>query len=240
MEYIHIKNLEKYHPGYKDRDLKWAKLYFTMVQGDPEFEVIKDEIDKWRFAAMICLELEAKKPLLNTDEYWVKKFDVKKRSMSMTLQMLHNFIEVVTEETKLCSLDKSKSKIKNKIEECVTQNNNIPQEIYSYYSKTIKPGAKEDAIRNITKLLKTLTKEDLMGRIDAYRKQLDSGKQTRDPQYYIQANNFFGRAARYKDFELVKKIVYKPADPECKLCKGQGKVMIANTSEIKICSCRQP
>jgi hypothetical protein len=118
MEYIHIRNLEKYHPGYKDRDLKWAKLYFTMVQGDPEFEVIKNETDKWRFAAMICLELEAKTPLPNIDDYWQKKFNLKNRPMSLTLQMLQKFIEVVTEDLKLCTLEESKNveeiSIKNK------------------------------------------------------------------------------------------------------------------------------
>ncbi len=114
MEYVHIKNLEKYHPGYKDRELKWAKLWFTMAQGDPEFELIKDEIDKWRFAAMICLELESKKPLPNIDEYWVKKFDIKKRPMSLTLQMLHNFIDIDTQDTELPYTEKSKNKKENK------------------------------------------------------------------------------------------------------------------------------
>lgn len=97
MEYIHIKNIEKYHPGYIDRELKWAKLYFTSVQGDPEFEIIANETDKWRFVAMICLELKAQKPLPNTDEYWGKKFDIKTRPMSLTLQMLQKFIEVCRE-----------------------------------------------------------------------------------------------------------------------------------------------
>jgi hypothetical protein len=117
-------------------------------------------------------------------------------------------------------------------------NNNIPpQEIYDYYAKTIKPGAKEDAIKNIAKLLKTgFTKEDLLGRIDAYRQQLNKDKT--DIRYYIQANNFFGKAARYKDFEPIKKVEYKPADPNCKVCKGQGKYLIAATSEVKICECR--
>ena len=44
MEYIHIKNIDHYHPGYQDRELKWAKVYFTMVQGDPEFEMVDSEI----------------------------------------------------------------------------------------------------------------------------------------------------------------------------------------------------
>lgn len=118
----------------------------------------------------------------------------------------------------------------------ISKEKSAPQEIYEYYSKTIKPGAKEDAIRNITKLLKTLTKEDLIGRIDAYKQDLRN-KNTQE-QYYIQANNFFGQKARYKDFEPIKKIMYGPVDPNCKLCKGQGHVYMANTSETKICSCR--
>jgi hypothetical protein len=99
VEYIHIKNLEKYHPGYADRNLIWAKTYFTIVEGDPEFELISSEIDKWRYVAMVCLELKTKKPLPLKDEYFRRKgFDLKKRSMSKTLQMLHNFVERVTED----------------------------------------------------------------------------------------------------------------------------------------------
>ena len=117
MEYIHIRNLEKYHPGYKDRELKWAKIYFVMAQGDPDCELIENEIDWARLIKLILLELEAKKPLPNIDHYWGKKgFDVKKRPMSLTLQMLHNFVEVVTQDSKLCAIEKSREE-KNKIRE---------------------------------------------------------------------------------------------------------------------------
>jgi hypothetical protein len=103
VEYIHIKSLEKFHPGYRDRDLRWAKVYFSIVQGDPEFELISNEIDKWRFIAMICLELGAKKPLPNIDKYWQSKgFDLKKRPMALTLQMLHNFLDISTQQ---CSVE---------------------------------------------------------------------------------------------------------------------------------------
>ncbi len=103
MEYIHIKNIGRFHPGYKDRDLRWAKVYFGIVQGDPEFELIENEIDKWRFVAMICLELGAKKSLPNIDKYWLSKgFNLKKRPMFLTLQVLHNFIDRHTQE---CSVE---------------------------------------------------------------------------------------------------------------------------------------
>jgi len=112
---------------------------------------------------------------------------------------------------------------------------NAPQEIYLYYSKIIKAGAKEDAINSISKLLKTgITKDDLLGRIDAYKAKLI--KDNIEPRFYIQANNFFGKAARYKDFEPVRKVEYSPPDPLCKACKGQGRLMNGEGQVIR-CTC---
>jgi len=109
--------------------------------------------------------------------------------------------------------------------------------IYSYYSKTIKPGAEEDAIKNIAKLLKTgFSKEDLVGRIDAYKAKLV--KDGTEERFFIQANNFFGKAARYKDF-APKENKLKPADPNCPVCKDNpGWVFNASTSSMDICKCR--
>lgn len=115
MKYIHIKKLDKYHPGYRDRTLQWAKIYFNMVQGDPEFELIESEIDKWRYVAMVCLELQAKTPLPDSDRYWKSKgFDLRKRRMSLTIQMLHNFIRVGTLDGKEAYVDKYKEEDKDK------------------------------------------------------------------------------------------------------------------------------
>ena len=117
MKYVHIKNLEEYNPGYKDRGLIWFKFYFKMVQGDPEFELIESEIDKWRYVSMIALELQSKKPLPLSDAYFRRKgFDLRKRSMSLTLKMLHGFIEYVTKDSKPCTVEKRREeKIKSKI-----------------------------------------------------------------------------------------------------------------------------
>jgi len=98
MEYVHVRSLEKYNPNYKDRSLIWGKIYFAMVQGDPDCELITDEIDWARLVKIILLELQARRPLPNDNGYWSKKgFDLKKRPMSLTLNVLHNFIERVTE-----------------------------------------------------------------------------------------------------------------------------------------------
>ena len=102
MEYIHVRNLEKYHPGYKDRTLQWAKIYINMADGDPDTELITSEIDWARLVKIILLELRAQKPLPNNDTYWNRKgFDLKSRPMSLTLKMLHNFIDTVTEESEV-------------------------------------------------------------------------------------------------------------------------------------------
>jgi hypothetical protein len=98
MNFIHVRNLEKFHPGYRDRQLHWAKIHFSIIQGDPDLELVESEIDRFRFVAMICLELEAKKPLPDTDKYWSSKgFNIKKRPMSLTLKMLQKFVDINTE-----------------------------------------------------------------------------------------------------------------------------------------------
>jgi len=100
---IHVRNLEKYHPGYKDRTLSWGKIFINMAEGDPDTEGLC-EIDFSRLVKMILLELRAKKPLPVDNFFWVRKgFDLKKRSMSLTLQMLHNFVDVVPDNSKEAS-----------------------------------------------------------------------------------------------------------------------------------------
>ena len=93
-----MRSLEKYHPGYKDRKLSWAKIFLDMAGGDPDLELITDEIDWSRFVKLILLELRSQKPLPNDPVFWARKgFDLKRRPMSLTLQMLHSFVEVRNE-----------------------------------------------------------------------------------------------------------------------------------------------
>ena len=115
MQYIHIKNLDKYHPGYKDRNLIWCKVYFTMLNGDPEFEMLC-EIDQWRFIKFIMLEIQSKKPVPAETSYLSRKgFNNKKRAISLTLQMLHNFLEVVTHNSE-SAYPRSREEIEIEIE----------------------------------------------------------------------------------------------------------------------------
>lgn len=110
-----------------------------------------------------------------------------------------------------------------------------PTEIYNYYAKNIRNGASTDAIKNITNLLKAgATREELLGRINAYKAYLQ--KNPTEPRFYIQANNFFGRAARYKDYEPLKLVTYMPPNKECKACGGSGKVQDGE-GKILRCAC---
>ena len=121
MKYIHIKNLEKYHPGYKDRTLQWAKIYFKMVQGDPDCEMIEDETDWGRLIKFIILELQAQRAIPLDNKYLTKKgFNLEKRPISLTIQMLHNFISIVDVATQLKNplhVDKDKDKEEDKEKE---------------------------------------------------------------------------------------------------------------------------
>ncbi len=120
-QFIHVKNLEKFHPGYKDRNLVWAKIYFNMVQGDPDCELIDNEIDWARLVKFIILELQAKKPIPLNSQYLSKKgFDLKKRPISLTLNVLQNFIITVREESETCVLEKKREEKKREEENGVT------------------------------------------------------------------------------------------------------------------------
>ena len=116
MQYVHIKNLEKYHPGYLDRKLIWAKIHFDMVHGDPDCEMINNEIDWSRLIKFIILELQAQQPIPISDSYLIRKgFNLSEREIALTLQALQPFIKVCNEdEAKLlqgCNVEKSRVKI---------------------------------------------------------------------------------------------------------------------------------
>lgn len=244
MEYIHIKNLEKYHPGYTDRELKWGKIYFTIVQGDSEFELIDNEIDKWRFIAMVCLELEAKKPLPNIDTYWIKKFNLKKRSMSLTLQVLQNFTEVVTGEEQLPCIEKNKmyrEEVKNKnysgFEETIlTLWNSFCEkhptltkirEVSDKRRQHLKKRFERESFRGFAKILAAILEQPfLMGENDRKWKLSFDWLIENDTNYLKVLE------LRYKD-KIDKDI--KTANPDCQICAGTG---WDETEGKTVCRCR--
>lgn len=127
---LHIKNLEKYTPGYKDRHLIWFKLYFSMLNGDQEFEMI-DEIDKWRFVAFTVIELQTKKPVNLDSKYLIRKgFDFKKKSLSDTIQALSPFV-VICNRTVTGPLQDCNSSVTHiRLEENRLEENKIDKDKY--------------------------------------------------------------------------------------------------------------
>ena len=215
-QYIHIRSLEKYHPGYKDRELKWAKMFFNIVQGDPEFELIDNEIDKWRYLAMICLELQAKKPLPDSNIYWTKKgFDLKKRPMSLTIQMLHNFLETIQIKSETCVLDKEVDKEKEKRVEVVTQLRNA-----SLFIDNIKSNP----------AFKHIDVENELAKMDAWLLTRPGRKKT---QRFIV--NWLNKIDKPVETPIVSN--FKFADKDCKCCQGSGFVFNQSLNATQKCEC---
>ncbi len=144
MQYVEVVNLEKYHPGYTDRSLIWCKAYFSILNAEPEFELLC-EIDKWRFIAFIMLQLQIKKPVPLDRAYLERKgFDYKKRHISLTLQMLHSFIKVCGENNKNVTQSRvDKSRVDKKqaspaLKAALDKINNEGINIYALIAKTKK------------------------------------------------------------------------------------------------------
>ncbi|MBW2044319.1 MAG: replication protein [Deltaproteobacteria bacterium] len=105
--------------------------------------------------------------------------------------------------------------------------------IYSYYEEKITGGGREEAIKGISSLLEEgKTSEELIARIDSYRRQLS--RDGIESRFYIRPNNFFGESARWKDYEPKDRKI-RDADPSCESCKGTGWVFSENGA--KRCSC---
>ena len=147
MEYVHVKKLKEYNPKYEDRNFVWFRFYIKMVQGDPDFEMITSEIDKWRYCTLIGLELQAQKPLPLSEEYFIRKgWNLAERKMSLTFEALRTFVEVrngdlenpVTQSSKeeVVEVDKNKTREEyNAFEEIIRQTWNLFSEKYPTLSK---------------------------------------------------------------------------------------------------------
>jgi len=221
MQYIHVKRLEKYHPGYKDRDLRWAKIFFGMVQGDPDCELIEDEIDWARLIKFILLELQAKRPIpINTRYLMGKGIDVQIRPIELTIKMLHNFIEVVTQDQIKCGLDKDKEKEKEEEED--TPSVVTLQDFEHLWNRYPKKLGKKHAIRHFKATVKTLENlRDINKALDHY---LASERVAKN--FVQNGSTWFNGWQDWVDF----------TEDVCPKCKNTGKYMSETNFEI-ICKC---
>ncbi|MFA5300525.1 MAG: hypothetical protein WC389_20250, partial [Lutibacter sp.] len=127
---VHIKNLEKYLPDYKDRILSWFKIYFrdsvdrkTKIRFNNFFndEVIEklDEVSRYRFISLIAKECELGRPV-PLDEKRINEmgWNTKKCPISLTLRMLSGRIITGDQQCdNVCHIDKDKDKDKDKEED---------------------------------------------------------------------------------------------------------------------------
>lgn len=156
MNYIHVNNLEKYLPGYKDRILSWFKLYFrdsidekTKVRmknffDNPDIEQL-DEIDRYRLISLIAKEAELGRPVpLDEKRLITMGWNTKKRSKDLTISLLQGkFISCNKEVGNTCNVDKDKEEDKDKDKEEDKEENyskmtieySIAQSMYDYLLK---------------------------------------------------------------------------------------------------------
>lgn len=93
MDYLHVTNIEKHNPGYKDRESKWLKYHFS-ANNDHGFDRLC-EIDKWRFIEFIRLEIQTKKPVAIDKDYLKRQgFDLKMRKLDSTVRQLRESLLV--------------------------------------------------------------------------------------------------------------------------------------------------
>ena len=71
MDYIHVRNLEKFQPKYKDgRRLLWIRWDIDALTDYKLTKLLPEQ--KWLFLGLICLEVRAKKEI-PWDENWLAK-----------------------------------------------------------------------------------------------------------------------------------------------------------------------
>lgn len=97
MKYIHIRNLEKYQPGYKDRKLYWVKIYSDMIIGDENCESLS-EIGWSRLVKLIVMETTRQKPTPIERRFLSGRgFDLDLYPIDVTLNELNHFIQIIDE-----------------------------------------------------------------------------------------------------------------------------------------------
>ena len=80
-----------------------------------------------------------KKPVPLDDAYLTRKgFNLKKRKIALTLQLLQNFVEVVTEDLIPCILDKDKDKEEDKDKSVLHTFSRSPFFEYSKFKEALK------------------------------------------------------------------------------------------------------
>ncbi len=124
-----------------------------MLNTNYEFDEL-DDIDKWRFIALVMLELQRKKTIPNDVKWLRKKISNHKKPITLTLKMLHNFIEYVTEDGEPCNGSVTQNRVdKSRIEKKrIEEDNPDISSFFDYFLlKTKKQYKLNDERRSLIK-----------------------------------------------------------------------------------------
>lgn len=218
MDYIHIKNIEEYNPGYKDRSHIWSKIYWKIFI-DEDYQALS-EIDRHRLIGLIVFETYNQKPVaLTSVNLALMGWNIKKQPISLTLQMLHKFIEMRNENVTQSRVEKSR--VEKKREEGFSFD-----EVYLKYPNRV---GKKDALKHFEATVKT--EKDFQDIKTALENYLNSDRVKKG---FIQnASTWFNQ---WRDWIGEPKKEYLPPDKDCKACNGTGKLLTGEGQVIK-CKC---
>ena len=139
MNYVHVRNLEKYQPGYKDRRHIWAKIYFEMIQGNEEAEML-GEIEFSRLVKFIVMESCRQKEIPLDINYLSKRgFDFGLQSLETTVNLLSHFIAIIDVTEPLQNRNETVTKPSPRLEEIREEK----RESSAHAQKFIKPKLEE-------------------------------------------------------------------------------------------------
>lgn len=137
MQYIHVKNIDKYQPGYTDRKHIWAKIYWEIFI-DPHYQTL-NETDRHRFIGLIVFEVYTQKPVpLTPVNMALMGWNIKKRPISLTLQMLHTFVITRNESVTQSRVEESRveeSRVEENRVDKVSQIPPLKQHLKDYFKE---------------------------------------------------------------------------------------------------------
>lgn len=134
-----------------------------MVQGDPDCEMITNEIDWSRLVKFIILELQAKRPIPIDPDYLTKKgFKLKQRPIELTLEVLHNFIEVVTDLSRKCDTEESREELEKSRED----KKDVCEELLQKWNTFTNVNTKLSSVLKITPERRVKLNKRLAGGLD--------------------------------------------------------------------------
>jgi hypothetical protein len=214
MEYWHVKNIEKYNSGHKDRQHIWAKLHYKAFL-DEKFQEL-DEIDRYRFWSLIVFENYHQKPIaMSRINLALLGWDIKKRPIYKTQQMLHTLIEVCSENVAnpLPRVEESR------VEESRIDKSSLFSSVWTKYPNKL---GKSQAIRHFNATINNQKDfEDINKALDNYLRTKEVAK-----GFIKHGSTWFNQWRDYVDYkdplEVVK--VKETPDPNCNVCSGSGKV----------------